>query len=94
MEGFGMEMVAIATLGIGFALGLRFKVIILIPAVLLAVTLITAYALVQEATLSSIAVLNIVGAICLQLGYLGGTVLATMTVAGHFGEAKKHRSVH
>jgi hypothetical protein len=94
MEGFAMEMVAITTLGIGLALGLRFRVIILIPAVFVAVAFITACALVQEATLGSIAVLNIVGAICLQLGYLGGTALAAMTVSGHFGEAKKHRSAH
>lgn len=90
--GFGMEMVALPTLWIGLALGLRFRVIVLIPAVLVVVTLITACALVQGAALGSIAILNIVGAICLQFGYLGGTVLATMTVAGQFGGAKRHRS--
>ena len=87
-----MEMMALATLWIGLALGLRFRVIVLVPAVLVAVTLITACALAQGAALGSIAVLNVVGAICLQFGYLGGTVLATRTVAKRFGGAKRYRS--
>jgi hypothetical protein len=91
VEVFGMEMVALATLGIGLALGLRFRVIVLIPAILVAVTLITAGALAQGATLGSIAVMNIAGAVCLQFGYLGGTILAALTIAEPFGGAKRHR---
>lgn len=88
-----MEMFVLTTLGIGSALGLRFKVSVLIPAVFVAVTLTTACTLVQGATFGSIVTLNIMGAICLQFGYLGGSVFATLTAAGRFGGAKGLRSV-
>jgi hypothetical protein len=73
-----MEMVALATFWLGSVVGLRFSIIVLIPTILVAVTLITACALAQGATLSSIAVLNVVGAICLQFGYLGGVALTAI----------------
>lgn len=83
-----MEMVALTTLCIGSALGLRFRVFVLLPAVLVGAIVITAWALAQGVTIGSIAVLNVVGATCLQFGYLGGAMLWSLTSAGRFGGTK------
>ena len=83
-----MEMVALATLCIGSALGLRFRVLILLPAILVAVMAITAWQLSEGATLGSIALMNVLGATCLQFGYLGGVVLGSLTLAGSLGGTK------
>ena len=80
-----METVALTTLCIGSALGLRFRVFVLLPAILVGVIVITAW-VAQGATIGSIAVLNVVGATCLQFGYLGGAVmLGSLTSSGRFG---------
>jgi hypothetical protein len=83
-----METVALATLCIGSALGLRFRVFVLLPAIFVGVTVITTWALAQGATIGSIAVLNVVGATCLQFGYLGGAVLGSLISSGRFGGSK------
>jgi hypothetical protein len=77
-----METVALTTLCIGSALGLRVRVFVLLPAILVGVIVITAWALAQGATIGSIAVLNVVGVTCLQFGYLGGAVLWSLTSPG------------
>ena len=84
-----MEMVALATLCIGSVLGLRFSVFVMLPALCVVVAAITAWTLVQGGTLGSIAVLNVVGATGLQFGYLGGSVLASLTLPGRLGGAKR-----
>ena len=83
-----MEMVALATLCIGWALGLRFKVFILIPAILVGVTVITSWALTQGAGIGTISVMNVIGAACLQFGYLGGSLSWSLTSARRLGEVK------
>ena len=83
-----MEIVALSTLGIGWALGLRFKVFILIPAILVGVAVITAWALTQGASIGTISVLNVIGAAGLQFGYLGGTLIWSLTSASRLGAAK------
>ena len=75
-----MEMVALAALCLGSALGVRFRVLVLVPAIVVGGIAITAWALTQGATIGSIAVLNVVGATCLQFGYLGGAVLASLSL--------------
>lgn len=82
-----MEMVALSTLCIGCALGLRFTVFILIPAILCGVAIITAWGLTQGAGIGTIAVMNVISAAGLQFGYLGGTIWA-LTSAGRLGTAK------
>jgi hypothetical protein len=86
-----MEMVALATLCIGWALGLRFKVFILIPAILVGVAVITAWALTGGASIGTISVMNVIGVACLQFGYLGGTLHWSLTSAGRLGEAGNSR---
>jgi hypothetical protein len=83
-----MEMVALSTLCIGWALGLRFKVFILIPAILCGVAIITAWGLTQGAGIGTIAVMNVISAAGLQFGYLGGTLIWALTSAGRLGTAK------
>ena len=87
-----MEMVALAALCLGSALGVRFRVLILVPATVVVGIAITAWALTQGAAIGSIAVLNVVGATCLQLGYLGGAVLASLSLAGRLGGNKGSQS--
>jgi hypothetical protein len=87
-----METVVLATLCIGSILGLRFSVFVMLPAVLVVVTAITAWALAQGSTLGSIAILNVVGVTCLQFGYLGGSLLASLALPGRFGGDKRSQS--
>jgi hypothetical protein len=84
-----MEMVALITLCIGSALGLRFRVFVLLPAILITIVVITAGALTQGAGIGTIAVMNVIGAICLQFGYLGGVLLWSRTSAGRLDAAKE-----
>ena len=74
-----MEMIALMMLCIGAALGLRFRIFVLLPAILLGLFVCTAFGLAQGTTIWSIALTNIVGATCLQFGYLGGTLLLIFT---------------
>ena len=74
-----MEMVALTMLGIGAALGLRFRIFVLLPVILLGLFVCTPIGLAQGTTIWSIALTNIVGATCLQFGYLGGTLLLIFT---------------
>jgi hypothetical protein len=83
-----METVALAALCIGSALGLRFKVFILIPAILVGVAVITAWTLASGASIGTISVMNVIGVACLQFGYLGGVLLWSLTSTGRSGEAK------
>ena len=70
-----MEMVALTMLCIGSALGLRFRVLVLLPVILLGLIVCTAYGLAQGTTIWSITLTNMVGVTCLQFGYLAGALL-------------------
>jgi len=74
-----VEMIALMMLCIGAALGFRFRIFVLLPAILLGLFVCTAFGLAQGTTIWSIALTNIVGATCLQFGYLGGTLLLIFT---------------
>ena len=77
-----METVAIAMLGVGMAFGLRFRIFVLIPLILLDIIVFTATGLAEGASIWSITLTSIVAATCLQLGYLGGAVLKLFTSPG------------
>ena len=77
-----MEIIALMMLCIGSALGLRFKVLVLVPAILLGVASCTAYGIAQGTTFWSVALANVLTAMCLQFGYLGGALLKFMVFAG------------
>ena len=84
MEVSEVEMVALMMLGIGAALGLRFRIFVLLPVILLGFFGCTAFGLAQGTTIWSITLTSIVGATCLQLGYLGGALLKFLIFTGRF----------
>jgi hypothetical protein len=77
-----VEIVALMMLGIGAALGLRFRIFVLLPVMLLGLFVGTAFGLVQSAAIWSIMLTNVIGATCLQIGYLGGTLLKFLVFTG------------
>jgi hypothetical protein len=87
-----VEMVALTMLCIGSALGLRFRIFVLLPAILLGLFVCTACGLAQATTIWSITLTNVVGATCLQFGYLGGALLKFLILAGRFDGTKSSQS--
>ena len=87
-----MEMVALTTLCIGSALGLRFKIFVLLPAILLGLLVCTSYGIAHGTTTWSITLTNVVGATCLQLGYLSGALLKFLVFAERFDRTKSSQS--
>ena len=87
-----MEMVALTMLGIGSALGLRFRIFVLLPVILLGLFVCTAFGLAQGTTIWSIMLTNVVGATCLQIGYLGGALLKFLIFSGRFDGTRSSQS--
>ncbi len=67
-----MVMIALCSSLLGATLGTRFRVLVLIPAIMLGVLLIAATAAVKGSSLSSMIGAIAIWAVFLQLGYLGG----------------------
>lgn len=88
-----MEWVALITLCIGSALGLRFRVFVLLPAILITMAVITVGGIAQGAGIGTISVMNVIGATCLQFGYLGGVLLWSRTSSRRLGEASRSHPV-
>lgn len=80
-----METVAIAMLGLGTAFGVRFRIFVLVPVISLNLFIFTAIGVAQGASIWSITLTTMVGATCLQLGYLGGALLKLFISAGRLG---------
>lgn len=88
-----METVAIAMLGIGAAVGLRLRIFVLLPIMLLDFLVCTAVGLSDGISIWSITLTNVVGATCLQLGYLGGALLKFFIVSGRLDGTRSSQSV-
>jgi len=73
-----MGSLALTSLLIGAAVGLRLPVFALIPVILLSFVVVTALGLAENETGWSIVLMNLVGATCQQFGYLAGTLIATL----------------
>ena len=73
-----MGSLALTSLVIGAAIGVRLPVFALIPVILLSFVVVTALGLAASETGWSIVLMNLVGAACLQFGYLAGTLIATL----------------
>ena len=69
-----METLIVASLCVGAAGGMRLRVFVLFPLIMLCLIVVTAWGLAQNQTGWSIIMMNFVGSACLQLGYLAGTV--------------------
>jgi len=83
-EGSNVQMIAFIMLGLGAALGLRFRIFVLLPVILLGLFVCTAIGLAQGTTIWSIMLTNLIAATCLQIGYLGGALLKFRIFAGRF----------
>ena len=83
-----MGTLALMSLCIGAALGLRFQVFALFPVILLGFIVITAWGLSAGQTGWSILLMNAVGASCLQFGYLAGTLPRFLIIAARLGRAE------
>ena len=66
-----MSILALLSFLVGALLGMRFKVLILIP-VCLAINAVVAIAIARGAALSTMLLADALVLCCLQLGYLGG----------------------
>ena len=88
-----MGTLALASLCIGAALGLRLKVFALFPVILLGFIVVTAWGLAHGQTGWSIVLMNMVGAACLQFGYLGGTLPRFLIIAARLSRAERPQAV-
>jgi hypothetical protein len=86
-------MVALTMLVVGSALGLRFRIFVLFPVILLGLFVCTAVGIAQGTMIWSIVLTNVVAATCLQIGYLGGALLKSMILTRRFDEGKSSQSV-
>jgi hypothetical protein len=76
-----METLILVSLCVGAAGGMRLRVFVLFPMIILCLIVVTAWGLAQNQTGWSIIVMNFVGSACLQLGYLAGSVPSFMIAA-------------
>lgn len=87
-----METVAIAMLGIGVAFGLRFKIFVLVPIILIDLIAFTAIGITEGSSIWSITLTNVIGGTCLQLGYIGGALLKVFISTGRLGETRRSQT--
>ena len=81
-----MLILAMAAVLLGAVLGLRFKVLILLPAAVVAAAVIVAADSIQHSSLSTTVVDVVVALACLQMGYLAGAI-----AAGLMGRPRAHK---
>src|ERR1700687_5785588 len=84
-------MIALMMLCIGAAFGLRFRIFVLLQVILLGLFVCTAFGLAQGTTIWSIMLTNVVGATCLQIGYLVGALLKFLIFTGRFDGTRSSR---
>jgi len=73
---------------IGAVLGMRFKVLILIPAIGLAWIVILAAGIAREDNVSAILIAAVLASSCLQIGYLCGIVTRYITALARIGRTR------
>lgn len=69
-----MKTLVLVSLCVGAAAGMRFRVFVLFPLIILSFIVVTAWGLAQSQTGWSILLMDLVGAASLQVGYLTGLV--------------------
>jgi hypothetical protein len=80
-----MTMLATTAILIGALLGQRFRVLILVPAIVIASAAILAFGMAHNNNLWSILLVTALTITALQLGYLGGTVIRFAITGAHIG---------
>jgi hypothetical protein len=86
-----METLILASLCVGAAGGMRLRVFVLFPMIILCLIVVTAWGLAQNQTVWSIMVMNFVGSACLQLGYLAGSLPSFLMIAARQGHQEPVR---
>jgi hypothetical protein len=77
-----MVMIALFSSLVGAVLGTRFKVQVLFPAIAFGFLIVTVIAMLEGLTVRSAIAADLICAVALQLGYLGGLItVACMTAA-------------
>jgi hypothetical protein len=84
-----MSMLIVSVFLIGAALGVRFKVLILIPAIGLAFIAILAGGIARSDSASAILIAFVLASICLQIGYFCGIVMQYWLAMARTGNPHK-----
>ena len=84
-----MSIVVILALLLGAVLGMRFKVLVLLPAIACAVIIVATGGIASGVHGLAIVVMAVVASICLQLGYFGGVMTRYVMVAARAGRSAK-----
>jgi|SRR5580700_10743721 hypothetical protein len=82
-----MLILAMAAILLGTVLGFRFKVLILLPAAVVAVAIMIAAASIEHSSLSATVVDVVLVLASLQIGYLAGTIAGGLTGVATRSEA-------
>ena len=77
-----MMILAVAAMLVGAALGLKFKVLILLPAIVIGLAVIFAAGLFGLSSQGHFMLAAALATVALQIGYLAGIVIRSLTVAG------------
>jgi len=84
-----MLTLSLISLLAGAALGMRFKVLVLVPAIFLALLAILAGGISASASFSFVALAMVIAATCLQLGYLLGVGARYAMAAARAGRIQR-----
>jgi hypothetical protein len=85
-----MLILAMAAVLLGAVLGLRFKVLILLPAAIVAVAIMVAADSIEHASLSTTVVDVVLALASLQIGYLAGAIAGGLTGVATRSQAPWH----
>ena len=88
-----MGSLALTSLVIGAAIGLRFRVFALFPLILLNFLAIPLWGLTHDWTIGTTVLMAVVSATCLQFGYLGGTLPRFVIIAARLAREETAQSV-
>jgi hypothetical protein len=80
-----MTMFTITAVLIGAALGQRFKVLILVPVIVIGSAAILGFGVAQNSNLWSILLVMVLTITALQMGYLGGAVIHFVVAGARVG---------
>jgi hypothetical protein len=86
-----VTIVALIALLVGSALGLRFTVRALIPAVGLAGVAVLLAGILHALSFAWIALAMVIATVAIQVGYLGAAVIRNITGAGRVGREQRER---
>ena len=84
-----MLTLSLASLLVGAVLGMRFRVLILLPAVFAALLAVLAVGITSSVSFPMVALAMVLAATCLQLGYLGGVAIRHAVALARSGRVQR-----